>query len=108
MNVLNVNVTGVFRMTRAALLEMLRSHRGSIVNISSIASLVGIPMLPAYAASKGALDALTRAIAIDYAKEWRARRRGARRGRLFRFDGAGVPAIGRSVLPINRWLTDGC
>jgi NAD(P)-dependent dehydrogenase (short-subunit alcohol dehydrogenase family) len=39
------------------------------VNISSIASLVGIPLLPAYAASKGALDALTRAIAIDYAKD---------------------------------------
>jgi len=69
MNVLDVNVTGVFRMTRAALLEMLRRQRGSIVNISSIASLVGIPLLPAYAASKGALDALTRAIAIDYAKD---------------------------------------
>lgn len=37
--------------------------------MSSIASLVGIPMLPAYAASKGALDALTRALAIDYATE---------------------------------------
>jgi NAD(P)-dependent dehydrogenase (short-subunit alcohol dehydrogenase family) len=37
------------------------------VNISSVASLVGIPTLPAYAASKGGLDALTRALAIDYA-----------------------------------------
>lgn len=67
--VLDVNLTGVFRMTRAALPEMLKRGRGSIVNISSIASLVGIPYLPAYAASKGALDALTRAIAIDYAKD---------------------------------------
>ncbi len=67
--VLNVNVTGVFRMTRAAVPEMLKRHRGSIVNISSIASLVGIPLLPAYAASKGAIDALTRAVAIDYAKD---------------------------------------
>ena len=67
--VLDVNVTGVFRMTRAAVLEMLKRGRGSIVNISSIASLVGLPALPAYAASKGALDALTRAIAIDYAKD---------------------------------------
>lgn len=66
--VLDVNLTGVFRMTRAAVPEMLK-HGGSIVNISSIASLVGIPLLPAYAASKGALDALTRSIAIDYAKE---------------------------------------
>ena len=67
--VLDVNLTGVFRMTRAAVSEMLKRGRGSIVNISSIASLVGIPTLPAYAASKGALDALTRAIAIDYAKD---------------------------------------
>ncbi len=67
--VLDVNLTGVFRMTRAAIVEMLRRKRGSIVNISSIASLVGIPLLPAYAASKGALDALTRAVAIDYATD---------------------------------------
>ncbi|MBI3356488.1 MAG: SDR family oxidoreductase [Nitrospirae bacterium] len=67
--VLDVNLTGVFRMTRAAVSEMLKRGQGSIVNISSIASLVGIPFLPAYAASKGALDALTRAIAIDYAKD---------------------------------------
>lgn len=67
--VLDVNLTGVFRMTRAAVPEMLKRGRGSIVNISSIASLVGIPYLPAYAASKGALDALTRAIAVDYAKD---------------------------------------
>jgi NAD(P)-dependent dehydrogenase (short-subunit alcohol dehydrogenase family) len=67
--VLDVNVTGVFRMTRAAVPEMLRQRRGSIVNISSIASLVGLPALPAYAASKGALNALTRALAIDYAKD---------------------------------------
>jgi NAD(P)-dependent dehydrogenase (short-subunit alcohol dehydrogenase family) len=67
--VLDVNLTGVFRMTRAAVSEMLKRGHGSIVNISSIASLVGIPFLPAYAASKGALDALTRAIAIDYAKD---------------------------------------
>lgn len=67
--VLDVNVTGVFRMTRAAVPEMLKRQHGSIVNISSIASVVGIPLLPAYAASKGALDALTRAIAIDYAKD---------------------------------------
>ncbi|HLZ33626.1 MAG TPA: SDR family oxidoreductase [Nitrospira sp.] len=68
-NVLDVNVTGVFRMTRAVLPQMLKQGRGAIVNISSIASLVGIPTLPAYAASKGAIDALTRALAIDYAKD---------------------------------------
>lgn len=67
--VLDVNLTGVFRMTRAAVPELLRSGGGSIINISSIASLVGIPMLSAYAASKGALDALTRALALDYAAD---------------------------------------
>ncbi|MDO8357943.1 MAG: SDR family oxidoreductase [Nitrospirota bacterium] len=67
--VLDVNLTGVFRMTRAALPQMLKQGNGAIVNISSIASLVGLPTLPAYAASKGALDAMTRAIAVDYAKE---------------------------------------
>jgi NAD(P)-dependent dehydrogenase (short-subunit alcohol dehydrogenase family) len=67
--VLDVNLTGVVRMTRAAVVEMLKRRRGSIVNISSIASVVGIPQLPAYAASKGGLDALTRSIAIDYASD---------------------------------------
>lgn len=68
-NVLDVNLTGVFRMTRAVIPQMLKQGRGAIVNISSIASLVGIATLSAYAASKGGLDALTRALAIDYAKD---------------------------------------
>ncbi|MFO0774848.1 MAG: SDR family oxidoreductase [Nitrospiraceae bacterium] len=63
----DVNVTGVFRFTRAAVPQLLAGGGGSIVNISSIASLVGIPMAAAYSATKGALDAMTRAIAIDYA-----------------------------------------
>jgi NAD(P)-dependent dehydrogenase (short-subunit alcohol dehydrogenase family) len=66
---LDVNLTGVFRMTRAVLHQMLKQGRGVIVNISSVASLVGIPWGPAYAASKGGLDALTRALAIDYARD---------------------------------------
>jgi NAD(P)-dependent dehydrogenase (short-subunit alcohol dehydrogenase family) len=67
--VLDINLTGVFRMTRAIVPQMLKQGRGSIVNISSVASLVGIPGLSAYTASKGGLDALTRALAIDYAKD---------------------------------------
>lgn len=67
--VIDVNLTGVFRMTRAALPQMLKQGKGVIINISSIASLLGLPSLPAYAASKGALDAMTRALAVDYAKE---------------------------------------
>jgi NAD(P)-dependent dehydrogenase (short-subunit alcohol dehydrogenase family) len=67
--VLDINLTGVFRMTRAVIPQMLKQGRGSIVNISSIASLVGLSGLAAYTASKGALDALTRALAVEYAKE---------------------------------------
>jgi NAD(P)-dependent dehydrogenase (short-subunit alcohol dehydrogenase family) len=63
------NVTGLFRMTRAAVPEMIRIGGGSIINISSIAALVGIPMLPAYGAAKGAVNALTRCLAIDYAPQ---------------------------------------
>jgi NAD(P)-dependent dehydrogenase (short-subunit alcohol dehydrogenase family) len=68
-NILDINLTGVFRMTRAVIPHMLKQGRGSIVNISSIASLVGLSGLAAYTASKGALDALTRALAVEYAKE---------------------------------------
>ncbi len=67
--VLAVNLTGAFRMTRASVPAMLEAGGGSIINISSIASLVGIPMLAAYSASKGGMDSLTRCTAIDYAKQ---------------------------------------
>ncbi len=67
--ILDINLNGVFRMTRAVLPEMLKRGKGVIINISSIASLVGLPVLPAYAASKGALDAVTRALAVDYAQD---------------------------------------
>ncbi|THJ12340.1 MAG: SDR family oxidoreductase [Nitrospira sp. CG24C] len=69
MQVFDVNLTGVFRMTRAVLPQMLKQGKGAIVNISSIASLIGLSSLPVYAASKGGLDALTRALAVDYAKD---------------------------------------
>jgi NAD(P)-dependent dehydrogenase (short-subunit alcohol dehydrogenase family) len=68
-NVMDVNVTGVFRMTRAVLPQMQKQGRGTIINISSVASLVGLSGLAAYTASKGALDAFTRAVAVEYAQE---------------------------------------
>jgi NAD(P)-dependent dehydrogenase (short-subunit alcohol dehydrogenase family) len=67
--VLDINLTGVFRITRTVIPHMLKQGRGAIINISSIASLVGLSGLAAYTASKGALDALTRALAVEYAKE---------------------------------------
>ncbi len=68
-NVFDVNVTGVFRITRAVIPQMLKQGRGSIINVSSIASLVGLSGLAAYTASKGALDAFTRAVAVEYAQD---------------------------------------
>ena len=67
--VLDINLTGVFRMTRAAIPELIKAGGGSIVNISTVASLIGIRGLSAYAASKGGLDALTRSLAVDYASD---------------------------------------
>jgi NAD(P)-dependent dehydrogenase (short-subunit alcohol dehydrogenase family) len=68
-NVIDVNVTGVFRMTRAVIPQMMKQGRGAIINVSSIASLVGLSGLAAYTASKGALDAFTRAVAVEYAQD---------------------------------------
>jgi NAD(P)-dependent dehydrogenase (short-subunit alcohol dehydrogenase family) len=66
--VLATNLTGVFRFTRAAIPHML-GRGGAIVNVSSVAAMVGIPRSAAYSATKGAMLALTRCLAIDYAKE---------------------------------------
>ncbi len=45
---------------------MIKAGAGSIVNISSIAAVTGLPMVPAYSAAKGGLSALTRQLAFDY------------------------------------------
>lgn len=63
---LAVNLGGTFRMTRAALEPMLASGNGAILNIASIAGLVGMARLAAYGASKGGVIALTRALAAEY------------------------------------------
>ena len=66
--ILDINLTGVFRFTRAVIPHLL-GRGGSIINVSSVAGLVGISRSPAYSSTKGALIALTRSLAIDYAKE---------------------------------------
>jgi NAD(P)-dependent dehydrogenase (short-subunit alcohol dehydrogenase family) len=66
--VLETNLTGAVRVTRAALAAMIPARRGSIVNISSRAASVGIPGIDGYTAVKGALESLTRSIAVEYAE----------------------------------------
>ncbi len=66
--ILAVNVTGVFLASKAVLPSMIERGRGAIVNMGSIAGVVGILNMAAYCASKGAVINLTRQMAIDYAK----------------------------------------
>ena len=65
--VLDVNVTGSFLCAREAGKLMLDREGGAIVNISSIHGTVGGERMAAYSASKGAVDALTRTLALEWA-----------------------------------------
>jgi NAD(P)-dependent dehydrogenase (short-subunit alcohol dehydrogenase family) len=65
--VLAVNLKGVFLVMKASIPRLVENGGGSIVNIASIAGLVGYPTLSAYAASKGGVVQLTRTAAIEYA-----------------------------------------
>jgi NAD(P)-dependent dehydrogenase (short-subunit alcohol dehydrogenase family) len=60
-----VNVEGLFIVTKAAMSKLLASH-GVIVNIGSVAGLIGVKKRFAYCATKGAVIALTRQLAVDY------------------------------------------
>jgi NAD(P)-dependent dehydrogenase (short-subunit alcohol dehydrogenase family) len=63
-----VNVRGVFLCARAAVGIMLQHGHGVILNMASIASLVGVPERFAYSMTKGAVLTMTMSIAIDYVK----------------------------------------
>jgi 2-keto-3-deoxy-L-fuconate dehydrogenase len=67
---LRVNVTGMFLASQAAMPKLLDS-KGCIVNIGSVAGLVGVKRRFAYCATKGAVVALTRQLAVDYAGRMR-------------------------------------
>jgi NAD(P)-dependent dehydrogenase (short-subunit alcohol dehydrogenase family) len=62
-----INVKGVMRTSRAVLPHMLAQGSGAIVNVSSGAARKGLKNLTAYAASKGAVEAFTRALAVEAA-----------------------------------------
>jgi 3(or 17)beta-hydroxysteroid dehydrogenase len=67
-SVLNVNLEGVFLGTKYAIGAMKKSGGGSIVNISSIAGLVGMPDTSSYVASKGAVRLFTKSAAMECSK----------------------------------------
>ncbi len=67
--VMDINAKGVFLGTKYAIPEMRKAGGGSIVNISSVAGLVGSRETTAYTASKGAVRLLTKSTAIQYASE---------------------------------------
>lgn len=69
-HLMEVNVKSVYLVTRAMLSLLLKS-RGSIVNIGSVAGLVGIKQRFAYCTTKGAVLAMTRQLAVEYPKELR-------------------------------------
>ena len=67
--VLDVNVTGIARVTRAALPHLRRSPRAAVVNACSAVAFIGVRQRALYGASKGAVLALTLAMAADHASE---------------------------------------
>jgi NAD(P)-dependent dehydrogenase (short-subunit alcohol dehydrogenase family) len=67
--VLDVNVTGMARVTAAALPWLRRSEHAAVVNVCSIAALNGLPRRALYSASKGAVLSLTFALATDHVRE---------------------------------------
>ena len=69
MKIFNINVFGTSRVSAAAMPLLRQSKSASITNICSIAATAGIVKRAAYSASKGAILALTKAMAADYVKE---------------------------------------
>jgi NAD(P)-dependent dehydrogenase (short-subunit alcohol dehydrogenase family) len=67
--VLDVNVTGIARVTRTALPQLRRSSYAAVVNTCSAVAFVGVRQRALYSASKGAVLALTLAMAADHAAE---------------------------------------
>jgi len=67
--VLDVNLTGVFLVTQQVAKGMVARRRGKIINICSLLSEVGRPTIAPYTASKGGVKLLTRAMAVEWARD---------------------------------------
>lgn len=66
--VLDVNLTGVFQCCKAVVRPMMAQRSGAIVNVSSLSGITGLPGQVNYAAAKGGVNALTRALAQEVAR----------------------------------------
>lgn len=67
--VVAVNQTGIFLANKYVIAEMLKNGGGCIVNTSSMYGLVGTTMIFAYSATKGAINQMTRSLALTYARD---------------------------------------
>jgi len=67
-SVMNLNVGSVMLMSKAVIPYMIENNQGRIINMSSIVGTLGLPELSAYAASKGAIISLTKALSLELAE----------------------------------------
>lgn len=67
-SIIHTNIKSVFTISREVVKVMKNHGGGNIINISSMASQYGIPKVIAYTASKGAIEAMTRAMAVELAQ----------------------------------------
>jgi len=66
--VLDTNLTGAFFLTQEVGKHMIQERRGKILNISSMTAFLGLPTVPAYTATKAALQQLTKLLAVEWAE----------------------------------------
>jgi len=66
--VIDVNLTSVFYLTNLVVRSMKQTGGGRIINMASLLSEIGVPLVPPYTASKGAVRQLTKAWAVEWAK----------------------------------------
>jgi len=67
LSIIHTNLLSVFAVSKAVVKNMKENNGGNIINISSMASQYGIPKVIAYSASKGAIESMTRAMAVELA-----------------------------------------
>lgn len=65
-SILTINLTSAFLLTQALIPAMIKQGSGSIIMITSMAAIMGLPRVAAYTASKSALEGLVRTLAVEY------------------------------------------